>query len=110
MSDGPTDADVERHPARVFDEASAGSSGGADRPPADSGSTDSDAGDVTGESPSDVAGAAPRFHPCQLCRGSGSVVVADLTAEIRVQTGQPFTVIRLCPSCNGSGGLVVVDG
>jgi hypothetical protein len=43
------------------------------------------------------------WAPCGLCRGSGRLVVADLTAQLRAQ-GHPFTVVAPCPRCSGGGG------
>jgi len=47
-----------------------------------------------------------QFVPCRSCHGLGSVVLRDMTAELRRQ-GYPYTVTGPCAGCLGAGGLTV---
>jgi len=47
-----------------------------------------------------------QFVACRSCHGLGSVVVREMTAELRRQ-GYPYTVTGPCAGCLGAGGLTV---
>lgn len=71
--------------------------------------TDSAGGGAPADDPAHVAAGAPRFAACGQCHGAGSVVVLDLTAQLRIQTGQVLTIMTPCPACLGAGGMVVAE-
>lgn len=98
----PTDDDVRRHPA-AHSYPSAGTRPGL----IDAGASSTEC-DGAGEATNLVGVAAPtvRFVPCSLCNGALTVVVTDMTAALRRQTGRVLTVMAPCPECAGGGGIL----